>query len=93
MTWFMPVALKSWCTLFFKICEKYNIPCQVSLERYMRCGFGVCGACVCGKEVVCKDGPVFGSKELRGIKDFNTAALLKSGKGVDLSSYVAWRSE
>jgi dihydroorotate dehydrogenase electron transfer subunit len=49
----------------FKICEKHNIPCQVSLERYMRCGFGVCGACVCGRQVVCKDGPVFGSKALR----------------------------
>ncbi len=33
----------------FKICEKNNIHCQISLERYMRCGFGVCGACVCGK--------------------------------------------
>ena len=75
----------------FKICEKYHIPCQVSLERYMRCGFGVCGACVCGNQVVCKDGPVFGSDALRGMKDFNTKALLKSGKGVDLSQYFSWR--
>lgn len=77
----------------FKICEKHNIPCQVSLERYMRCGFGVCGACVCGRQVVCKDGPVFGSKALRDMKDFNTKALLKSGKDVDLSSYFSWRSQ
>jgi len=77
----------------FKICEKYNIPCQVSLERYMRCGFGVCGACVCGRQVVCKDGPVFGSKALRNMKDFNIKALLKSGKDVDLSSYFSWRSQ
>lgn len=77
----------------FKICEKHNIPCQVSLERYMRCGFGVCGACVCGREIVCKDGPVFGSKALRDMKDFNTKALLKSGKDVDLSSYLSWRSQ
>lgn len=75
----------------FKTCENHHIPCQVSLERYMRCGFGICGACVCGSQVVCKDGPVFNSDALRGIKDFNTKALLKSGKEVDLSQYFSWR--
>lgn len=77
----------------FKICEKQNIPCQVSLERYMRCGFGVCGACVCGKQVVCKDGPVFNSDTLREMKDFNTKALLKSGRDVELSQYFSWRCQ
>ena len=77
----------------FKICEKHNIACQVSLERYMRCGFGVCGACVCGKQVVCKDGPVFGSKQLEKMKDFNTKALLKSGKDVELSQYFSWKNK
>ncbi|MCK5541623.1 MAG: dihydroorotate dehydrogenase electron transfer subunit [Desulfobacterales bacterium] len=75
----------------FEICEKHNIHCQVSLERYMRCGFGLCGACVCGKEVVCKDGPVFGSEKLRDMEDFNKTALLKSGKEVALDDYFAWR--
>ncbi|MCP4021518.1 MAG: dihydroorotate dehydrogenase electron transfer subunit [Desulfobacteraceae bacterium] len=75
----------------FEICEASKIPCQVSLERYMRCGFGVCGACVCGKEIVCKDGPVFESQTLRNMKDFNTKALLKSGKAVDLPDYFSWR--
>ncbi|HKL81262.1 MAG TPA: dihydroorotate dehydrogenase electron transfer subunit, partial [Desulfobacter sp.] len=40
----------------FDLCEAHGIPCQVSLERYMRCGFGICGACVCGHAVVCMDG-------------------------------------
>jgi len=75
----------------FKLCEQHHIPCQVSLERYMRCGFGVCGACVCGSQVVCKDGPVFDSKALRKMPDFNKQALLKSGKAVDLSQYFSWR--
>ena len=30
----------------FRVCEAHGIPCQVSLERYMRCGFGVCGLCM-----------------------------------------------
>lgn len=77
----------------FDICEAQGIPCQVSLERYMRCGFGVCGACVCGHAVVCKDGPVFGSKALRTMADFNTRALLKSGKPVPLNEYATWRCQ
>lgn len=75
----------------FALCERHRIPCQVSLERYMRCGFGVCGACVCGKQVVCKDGPVFSSEALRKMEDFNKKALLKSGLAVDLSQYFSWR--
>jgi len=40
---------------------------QVSMERYMRCGIGVCGSCALGKYLVCRDGPVFGGEELRGV--------------------------
>ena len=75
----------------FQICESHGIPCQVSLERYMRCGFGVCGACVCGDRLVCRDGPVFGSEKLRSMADFNRTALLKSGEAVDMDRYVSWR--
>jgi dihydroorotate dehydrogenase electron transfer subunit len=77
----------------FLLCESFGIPCQVSLERYMRCGFGVCGACVCGKQVVCKDGPVFDSDRLRTMDDFNRTALLKSGKPVDMDRYFSWRCQ
>lgn len=76
----------------FAICEEHGIGCQVSLERYMRCGFGLCGACVCGDRIVCRDGPVFGSEALRTMADFNQKALLKSGKAVDLPAYFSWRS-
>ena len=75
----------------FDICEKEKISCQVSLERYMRCGFGACGACVCGSERVCIDGPVFNSEQLKKMGDFNRTALLKSGAEVPLASYASWR--
>jgi len=42
-------------------CLDKGIPVEVSLERYIRCGVGVCGSCVLeplGLRV-CKDGPVF----------------------------------
>jgi NAD(P)H-flavin reductase len=31
----------------------------MSLENRMKCGIGICGHCNIGKELVCKDGPVF----------------------------------
>ncbi|AFL95123.1 dihydroorotate dehydrogenase electron transfer subunit [Thermococcus cleftensis] len=40
---------------------------QVSAERYMKCGIGVCGSCNLGKYLVCRDGPVFDGFQLRGL--------------------------
>ena len=36
-----------------------SLPAQVSLERIMKCGIGVCGNCHCDELLVCADGPVF----------------------------------
>lgn len=42
--------------------------CEVSLEEYMSCGFGVCTGCVVGTKDgnlrVCREGPVFDSSDL-----------------------------
>lgn len=54
------------------ICDKYNTYCEVSLEERMGCGIGACLVCACkthkdGNEHfshVCKDGPVFDSREV-----------------------------
>jgi len=77
----------------FNICEKNNIECQASLERMMKCGFGICGSCVCDGQLVCKDGPVFNSKQLREMEDFGKYAKLKSGKKATLKKYYQWRSK
>ena len=55
-----------------KLCEKYGVSCQVSLEERMGCGVGACLVCTCavyrdGGEYmsrVCKDGPVFNAKDV-----------------------------
>jgi dihydroorotate dehydrogenase electron transfer subunit len=48
-----------------------NIPFQASLERYMKCGFGLCGQCTIGNGIrVCKEGPVFDGEKLKNIEDF-----------------------
>ncbi|RLI02805.1 dihydroorotate dehydrogenase, partial [Candidatus Bathyarchaeota archaeon] len=39
---------------------------EFSLERYMRCGIGICGSCVLNNgRRVCKDGPVFKASKLK----------------------------
>lgn len=54
-------------------CEEHGIPCFVSLERSMPCGFGVCMGCVVqtrngtGYETysrVCRDGPVYDAADI-----------------------------
>jgi len=41
-----------------------NIPCQLSLERYMKCGIGLCASCMLDSKRVCMEGPVFFGEEL-----------------------------
>jgi dihydroorotate dehydrogenase electron transfer subunit len=73
------------------ICNRYKVECEASLERFMKCGFGVCGACMCNDKLVCKDGPVFNSKQLSQMPDFGNFARLKSGRKVSLKEYHSTR--
>ena len=41
-----------------RLAQAHQIPAQLSYERYMRCGFGVCGSCAREGWLVCSDGPV-----------------------------------
>jgi dihydroorotate dehydrogenase electron transfer subunit len=60
-----------------------NISFQASLERYMKCGFGLCGQCCVGDGLrVCKEGPVFDEKTLKKIEDFGVYKRDASGKKV-----------
>lgn len=54
-----------------EITAQFNIPCQISLETMMACGFGVCLGCVVNSvsfvelyRYVCKEGPVFYANEI-----------------------------
>jgi dihydroorotate dehydrogenase electron transfer subunit len=46
------------------LCVEQDVLCQLSLERYMKCGIGLCGSCTVGGLRVCKEGPVFRGAEL-----------------------------
>jgi len=63
-----------------KIAEKYGIDCQISMEKMMACGIGLCQGCAVKTKtngensenienkpkykLCCKDGPVFNSEEV-----------------------------
>ena len=76
----------------YEFCKKHDIQFEASLERYMKCGIGICGQCVCDGQMVCKDGPVFDLKALSNMNDFGKYSLLKSGQRVSLKEYADWRS-
>ncbi len=42
------------------VSQKHGVTCQLSLERYMKCGFGICGNCVMDPSGMrlCIEGPV-----------------------------------
>ncbi|MCK4688605.1 MAG: dihydroorotate dehydrogenase electron transfer subunit, partial [Candidatus Lokiarchaeota archaeon] len=59
----------------FEIAKSYNVEIQASLERRMKCGIGLCGSCCLGTDndiSVCKDGPIFNSKQLKEFSRFGT---------------------
>ncbi len=76
----------------FDLCEEMNVQCQAGLERYMKCGFGICGQCTCGDRLVCRDGPVFDSDALRRMPEFGRVARLKDGRKVSVQEYSDWCS-
>jgi len=51
---------------------KYKRESQVSIERYMKCGFGVCGQCCIDDTGLraCKDGTIFDGKTALKFKEF-----------------------
>jgi dihydroorotate dehydrogenase electron transfer subunit len=65
-----------------KILEERMKPSGIylSLERYMKCGRGVCGACEFGGYRICVDGPVFSYDQVRSISDFGNFRRDRAGR-------------
>jgi dihydroorotate dehydrogenase electron transfer subunit len=66
--------------------EKYSIPVEASLERYMKCAIGICGSCCINDRLVCQDGTIFESKSLRRLTEFGVSYRDKSGKSSNFLS-------
>lgn len=65
--------------------EGWGVPVQVSLNRYVKCGIGLCGQCSIdpsGKRV-CVDGPVFEYEEIKG-GEFGKYRRSSTGSRIDI---------
>jgi dihydroorotate dehydrogenase electron transfer subunit len=60
-----------------------SLSIQASLERYMKCGVGICASCCIGDQLVCRDGTVFNEKQLSAMIEFGRTYRDKSGRKVD----------
>jgi dihydroorotate dehydrogenase electron transfer subunit len=69
-----------------EICRDYGVVSEVSIERYMKCGFGVCGQCVVDGtgERMCKTGPVVqGEYALDYYQDFGAYHRGSEGQKIE----------
>lgn len=66
----------------YKACQELGLECQLSLERYMKCGAGVCGCCVMDDSRICRDGPVFDSSKLARLTEFGVSKRDECGRTV-----------
>ncbi|MGD2148434.1 MAG: dihydroorotate dehydrogenase electron transfer subunit [Anaerolineae bacterium] len=65
-----------------ELCTDFKAAGQFNLERYMKCGFGVCGQCALDDLLVCQDGPVFTVEQLGGLRDFGRVRRSATGRAL-----------
>lgn len=65
-----------------QFCYEKNIPFEVSIERYMKCGIGICGSCCVDDSGwrMCVEGPVINGEKLKKITEFGKYHRKASGK-------------
>jgi len=56
-----------------------NIPMEASVERYMKCGIGLCSSCSINDKLVCVDGTVFNQAEISNLSEFGAYYRNKAG--------------
>ncbi len=55
-----------------ELSEEKNVDCSLSVEKYMKCGFGVCGQCCIDDSGAraCVEGPVMNWRQVKNLKEF-----------------------
>ncbi|MGQ9588508.1 MAG: iron-sulfur cluster-binding protein, partial [Thermoplasmata archaeon] len=61
-----------------------RVPMQASLERFMKCGIGICDSCAIDGLHVCRDGPVFSDTILRRFEDLGKTKLDAAGRRISI---------
>ncbi len=66
----------------FEISNERSLLVQGSLERYMKCGIGICGSCCIDRWLVCRDGTIFDKNRVLKMKDFGIVFRDKDGQKI-----------
>ncbi len=66
-----------------RACQKAGVPSQLSVERYMKCGFGVCGHCAMGGWLSCWDGPAIWGADALANPEFGKYHKDKAGRHIN----------
>ena len=64
--------------------QRHNVKCELSLERYMKCGAGLCGSCALDGKRVCVDGPVFTGEQGQRMIEFGKFRRNEAGQQIKL---------
>ena len=64
-----------------QVADDADVPSWMSMEKYMKCGTGVCGQCAVDDtgDLVCKKGPVMAWKDLQKLPEM--AAYHRDAQG------------
>jgi len=67
-----------------ELIDPLDIPYEFCMERYMKCGIGICGQCVLDDSGVrvCVEGPVFNQDELKEVTELGMVHRDASGRRV-----------
>ena len=71
-------------TKMLRLARDRRIEMSASLERYMKCGIGICDSCAMDGMHVCTDGPVFSLAQLESMGDLGRWKLDRCGARVKL---------
>lgn len=63
---------------------RQGVGVEAGLERYFKCGVGICGSCMLDGYRVCRDGPVFGAGVLRSLKELGIFRRDSTGRKIPL---------
>jgi len=56
-----------------------SVHMEASIERYMKCGIGICSSCCINDKLVCVDGTVFNETKIQKLTEFGVSYRNKSG--------------
>jgi len=70
-----------------EISDDYKVDCQISLERYMKCGIGICGSCCVDPDGLrmCVEGPCIDKKLAQKITEFGKYHRDSAGRKIQYS--------